>query len=123
MSPGKDVHHLEELLDLPYGLSHEDLCTPFTFWRNKYLAKGEEYLRSLVINHEFMATTNKYMQEGVADVIKKKRVEGCPVTFWQGRQQSDPANMRPFSKPMYYRMAGHNSIVFHPDFLDGAANA
>lgn len=25
VNPGKDVHHLKELLDLPYSLGHEDL--------------------------------------------------------------------------------------------------
>ena len=101
MNPDKDVHHLEELLDLLYGLGHEDSCTPFPFCRNTYLAKDEDYLRSLVINHEFVATKNKYMEEYVADVIEKKRAEGYPVAFWQGHQQTNPANM--CSKLMYCR--------------------
>ena len=123
VNPGRDVHHLEGLLDLPYGLGHEDLCTPFPLCRNTYLAKGEEYLRSLVINHEFTATKNKYMEEYVAEVIEKKCVESYPVAFWQGHQQTNPANMLQFSKPTYYRIAGHNSNVFHPDYPNGDSNA
>ena len=70
-----------------------------------------------------MATKNKYMEDYVAIVIEKKRAEGCHVAFWQGHQQTNPANMWQSSKPIYYRMAGHNSSVFRPNYLNGDFDA
>lgn len=70
-----------------------------------------------------MITKNKYMEEYVANFNEKKRTEGYPVAFWQGHQQTNPANMWQFIKPIYYRMAGHNSSVFHSNYLNGDADA